>query len=103
MHRDFLAGSNATGSFTFTGLFTEDAAQDPNTGSSVCGFSAGLAAVRRRSNSSLSKSYLRDNVYRRICAGRLARLPQPDAAIYGVRYEFFAPYTEKYGHLADGR
>jgi len=20
---------------------------------------------------------------------------------YGVRYEFFAPYTEKYGHLAD--
>ena len=20
---------------------------------------------------------------------------------YGFRYEFFAPYTEKYGHLAD--
>jgi outer membrane receptor protein involved in Fe transport len=24
VHRDFLAGSTATGSFTFTGLFTED-------------------------------------------------------------------------------
>jgi len=35
-----------------------------------------------------------------ICDGRLA----DDAQLtlnYGVRYEFFAPYTEKYGHLAD--
>ena len=30
VHHDFLAGSNATGDFAFTGLFTEDAAQDPN-------------------------------------------------------------------------
>src|SRR5208337_4205899 len=34
VHRDFLAGSNATGNFTFTGLFTENSAQDPATGSS---------------------------------------------------------------------
>ena len=35
-----------------------------------------------------------------LCAGRLARAA-PSRLNYGVRYEFFAPYTEKYGHLAD--
>jgi hypothetical protein len=34
-----------------------------------------------------------------LCHGRLAVLPQLTLN-YGVRYEFFAPYTEKYGHLA---
>ena len=29
VHRDFLAGSNATGNFAFTGLFTEDAGAGP--------------------------------------------------------------------------
>ena len=50
VHRDFLAGSNATGSFTFTGLFTEEfatrmAAGGP--GHRLCAgrFSAGAAAI----------------------------------------------------------
>ena len=45
VHRDFLAGSNATGNFTFTGLFTEDAAQDSEHRLFHRGFSARIAAI----------------------------------------------------------
>ena len=99
VHRDFLAGSNATGNFTFSGLFTEDAAQDQNTGSPIADLLLGLPQSTSL-NSSLTKSYLRDNV--------MDAFAQDDWRVrpgltlnYGVRYEFYAPYTEKYGHLAD--
>ena len=42
VHDDFLAGSNALGSFTFTGLFTQDAAGDATTGSPIADFLLGL-------------------------------------------------------------
>jgi len=42
VHRDLLAGANATGNFTFSGLFTEDAGSDRNTGSSFADFLLGL-------------------------------------------------------------
>jgi hypothetical protein len=99
VHRDFLAGSNATGDFAFTGLFTEDAAQDPTTGSSIADFLLGLPQSTTL-NSSLAKSYLRDNVYDAYALDDWRMLPSLTLN-YGVRWEFFAPYTEKYGHLAD--
>ncbi|MDR3723149.1 MAG: TonB-dependent receptor [Terracidiphilus sp.] len=98
VHRDSLGGSNATGTFTFTGLFTQDPAGDSTTGSSIADFLLGLPQSTTI-NSSASKSYLRDNV--------LDGYAQDDWRVnhsltlnYGVRYEFFAPYTEKFGHLA---
>ena len=99
VHRDFLAGSNATGNFTFTGLFTEDSAQDSTTGSSIADFLLGLPQSTNL-NSSLTKSYLRDNVYDAYAQDDWRVLPS-FTLNYGIRYEFFAPYTEKYGHLAD--
>ena len=48
----------------------------------------------------MSKSYLRDNVFDAYAQDDWRVLPQL-TLLYGVRYEFFAPYTEKYGHLAD--
>ena len=51
-------------------------------------------------NSSLAKSYLRDNVYDAYAMDDWRVLPSLTLN-YGVRWEFFAPYTEKYGHLAD--
>ena len=99
VHRDFLAGSNATGSFTFSGLFTEDAAQDQNTGSPIADLLLGLPQSTSL-NSSLAKSYLRDNVMD-VFAQDDWRLMPALTLNYGVRYEYFAPYTEKYGHLAD--
>jgi len=98
VHRDSLGGSNATGTFTFTGLFTQDPAGDSTTGSSIADFLLGLPQSTTI-NASASKSYLRDNV--------LDGYAQDDWRVnhsltlnYGLRYEFFAPYTEKFGHLA---
>jgi hypothetical protein len=99
VHHDFLAGSNATGDFAFTGLFTEDAAQDPATGSSIADFLLGLPQSTTL-NSTLTKSYLRDNVVDAYAMDDWRMLPS-FTLNYGVRWEFFAPYTEKYGHLAD--
>jgi len=99
VHRDFLAGSNATGNFAFTGLFTEDAAQDPTTGSSIADFLLGLPQSTTL-NSSEAKSYLRDNVVDAYAMDDWRMLPS-FTLNFGVRWEFFAPYTEKYSHLAD--
>jgi trimeric autotransporter adhesin len=99
VHRDFLAGSNATGNFAFTGLFTEDAAGDLTTGSSIADFLLGLPQSTTL-NSSEAKSYLRDNVVDAYATDDWRMLPSLTIN-YGVRWEFFAPYTEKYGHLAD--
>jgi trimeric autotransporter adhesin len=99
VHRDFLAGSNATGNFAFTGLFTEDPAQDPTTGSSIADFLLGLPQSTTL-NSSEAKSYLRDNVYDVYAMDDWRLLPSLTLNL-GVRWEFFAPYTEKYNHLAD--
>ncbi len=99
VHDDFLAGSNATGDFSFTGLFTEDATQDPTTGSSIADFLLGLPQSTTL-NSSLQKSYLRDNVVDAYAMDDWRMVPS-FTLNYGVRWEFYAPYTEKYGHLAD--
>ena len=99
VHRDFLAGSNATGNFTFSGLFTEDAAQDQGTGSSFADFLLGLPQSTSL-NSSLTKSYLRDNVYDAYAMDDW-RMSSSLTINYGIRYEYFAPYTEKYGHLSE--
>jgi hypothetical protein len=99
VHRDFLAGSNATGTFTFSGLFTEDASGDPATGSSLADLLLGLPQETSL-DSAINKSYLRDNVFDAYAMDDWRVLPSLTLN-YGVRYEFFAPYTEKYGHLAD--
>jgi len=98
VHRDFLAGSNATGNFTFTGLFTEDAAGDQATGSSMADFLLGLPQSTTL-NSSVQKSYLRDNVMDAYALDDW-RATSSLTLNYGVRYEFYAPNSEKYGHLA---
>lgn len=98
VHNDFLAGTNATGSFTFTGLFTEDSAGDSSTGSSIADFLLGLPQATSL-NSSEAKSYLRDNVYDAYIMDDWRVLPSLTLN-YGLRWEFFAPYTEKNGRLA---
>jgi trimeric autotransporter adhesin len=47
-----------------------------------------------------SKSYLRDNVFDLYALDDWRALPSLTLN-YGVRYEYFAPYTEKYGHLGE--
>jgi hypothetical protein len=98
VHLDFLGGSNSTGTFTFSGLFTEDAAQDPATGSSLADLLLGLPQ-ETTIDAAAGKSYLRDNVWDAYATDDWRALPWLTLN-YGLRYEFFAPYTEKYNHLA---
>jgi hypothetical protein len=89
VHRDFLGGSNATGTFYFTGAYT---------GSSLGDFLLG-EPQETTIDSAVAKSYLRDNVMD-VYAQDDWRAKPNLTLTYGLRYEFFAPYTEKYGHLA---
>jgi hypothetical protein len=106
VHRDFLAGSNATGDFTFTGLFTEDFTDANGVPEPVYGTGSALADLllglpqSTSINSTLVKSYLRDNVFDAFALDDW-RIRPSLTINYGVRWEFFAPYTEKYNHLAD--
>ncbi len=89
VHRDFLGGSNATGTFYFTGLYT---------GSSLGDFLLG-EPQETSIDSSVNKSYLRDNVFD-LYAQDDWRAGSHLTLNYGIRYELFAPYTEKYNHLS---
>jgi hypothetical protein len=98
VHRDFLGGSNSTGTFTFSGLFTEDAAHDSTTGASLADFLLGLPQ-ETSIDAAEAKSYLRDNVMDMYAMDDW-RARSNLTLNYGVRYEFYAPYTEKFGDLA---
>jgi len=97
VHRDFLGGSNSTGTFTFSGKFTEDTAQDPTTGSSLADFLLGYPQ-ETTIDVAASKSYLRDNVWD-VYVQDDWRIRTNLTLNFGMRYEFFAPYTEKFSHL----
>ncbi len=98
VHRDLQTGNNATGSFTFSGLFTEDANGDASTGAPFADFLLGLPQ-ESSIDALVNKAYLRDNVMDAYATDDWRVLPSLTLN-YGVRYEFYAPYTEKYGHLA---
>jgi hypothetical protein len=89
VHRDFLGGSNATGTFYFTGYYSGSALED---------FLLGEPA-ETSIDSSDSKAYLRDNVFDAFTTDDWRALSHLTVN-YGLRYEYYAPYTEKYGHLA---
>ena len=90
VHRDFQGGSNSTGTFYFTGAYS---------GSSLADFLLG-EPEETSIDSAVSKSYLRDNVMDLYAMDDWRALPILTLN-YGIRYEFFAPYTEKFGRLAD--
>jgi len=89
VHRDFLGGSNSTGTFTFSGKFT---------GSSLGDFLLG-EPQETAIDAAAGKSYLRDNVWDVYAQDDWRARPNLTLN-FGLRYEFFAPYTEKNGHLA---
>ena len=89
VHHDFLGGSNSTGSFYFTGLYT---------GSSFGDFLLG-EPQETTIDAAPGKGYLRQNVVDWYAQDDWRVLPQLTLN-YGIRYEYFAPFTEKYGRLA---
>ena len=97
VHRDFLGGSNSTGTFTFSGLFTENPAAPATTGSPLADFLLGLPQ-ETTIDAAAGKSYLRENVMDAYVQDDWRARPYLTLN-YGLRYEFFAPYTEKYNRL----
>ena len=90
VHQDVLGSSNATGTFDFTGETAEEAfanlLADQPAGSTI--------------QSSVSKDYLRQNVWD-LYAQDDFRAFSNLTLNYGIRYEYFSPYAEKFDHLAE--
>ena len=89
VHHDILGSSNATGTLYFTGLFTGSALGDL------------LAGVPQETTiqAAIAKSYLRQNVFD-LFAQDDFRATSNLTLNYGIRYEYFSPYSEKDDHLA---
>jgi trimeric autotransporter adhesin len=94
-----LTGSNQTGNFSFTGMFTAVNPTDQNSGSSLADFLLGLPQ-QTTLDSSLSKSYLLQGSYNAYAQDDW-RANRSLTINYGVRWEDSEPYTEKYNHLAE--
>jgi hypothetical protein len=90
VHQDFLGSTNATGTFYFTGATAED---------SIDSLVAGAPASSTISSSN-NKSYLRENVWD-LYAQDDFRAYSNLTLNYGIRYEYFSPYAEKFDHLAE--
>ena len=105
VHADSIGGSNPLGSFTFTGYATSSPAAQAagtagtTTGSGFADFLLGLPASTSI-QAGLYKIYLRENVYDWY-ANDDYRLASNLTLNFGLRYEYFAPYTEKNNRLVN--
>ena len=94
---------NARGAFSFTGLgtsgFTSAGQPMPNTGLDFADFLLGLPQSSSIRFSS-TDTYFRTSVYS--VFGQDEWRARPNLTLnLGLRYEYFSPYTEKFGHLAN--
>jgi len=97
------SGASPLGAFTFTGYATQHASAgtgpEPASGSGFADFLLGLpqqSAVQ----AGLQKSYLRANVWDLYANDDWRILPNLTLN-YGLRYEYFSPYVEKYNRLVN--
>lgn len=104
VHNDSIGGSQLLGSFSFTGYATESPADKTSgsratTGSGFADFLLGLPQSTSL-QAGLYKIYLRENVYDGYVTDDF-RILSNVTLNYGVRYEYFAPYTEKNNRLVN--
>ncbi len=105
VHLDMLGETNSTGTYTFTGLYTEAPGTNPNlpTGEATSGSSLADLLLGMPQQTSIQapyqKSYLRENIIDAYALDDWRALPNLSINA-GVRYEYFSPYSEKYDHLA---
>ncbi|MDQ2924543.1 MAG: TonB-dependent receptor [Acidobacteriota bacterium] len=109
VHADSIGGNNPLGSFSFTGFATESphdqmttesgAAQQTTTGSGFADFLLGLP-TQSSLQAGLHKTYLRENVYDGYAQDDF-RVFANVTLNYGLRYEYFGPYSEKNNRLVN--
>jgi trimeric autotransporter adhesin len=108
VHADSIGGSSGTGSFTFTGYATQNpaaACTTPTTASCVASGSAFadlLFGLPQQSaiQAGAYKTYLRANVFDWYAQDDW-RARSNLTLNYGLRYEYFAPYVEKFNRLVN--
>ncbi len=104
VHNDETGGNNPLGSFTFTGYATESATDkaNPTGATSGSGFADFLLGLPQTTSiqAGLYKIYLRENVYDWY-ANDDFRVAANVTLNFGLRYEYFAPYTEKNNRLVN--
>jgi trimeric autotransporter adhesin len=108
VHADSIGGNNGTGSFTFTGYATQNpaaACTTPTTASCVASGSAFadlLFGLPQQSaiQAGAYKTYLRANVFDWYAQDDW-RARANLTLNYGLRYEYFAPYVEKFNRLVN--
>jgi len=107
VHADSIGGNNPLGSYTFSGYATASpasqvagtAGSNNGTGNGFADFLLGLPASTSI-QAGLYKIYLRENVYDGYITDDW-RARGNLTFNYGLRYEYFGPYTEKNGRLVN--
>ncbi len=105
VHADSIGGDDPLGQFTFSGFATEspaDKASSNGASLSGSGFADFLFGLPQSTaiQAGLYKTYLRENVYDWFATDDFRVKPNLTLN-YGVRYEYFAPYTEKNNRLVN--
>lgn len=109
VHADSIGGSNPLGSFQFSGYATESPKDQMGTAqgtqqqaSSGSGFADLLLGLPTQTSlqAGLNNIYLRDNVYDWYAQDDF-RVLSNVTLNYGLRYEYFGPYTEKNNRLVN--
>ena len=111
VHLDLIGKANSTGTYYFTGLFTEQPGSStvngvgnttenglPQSGSSLADLLLGLPQ-ETSIQAPYQKAYLRENVYDGYLQDDWRALPSL-TLLAGVRYEYFSPYADKNDRLA---
>jgi len=104
VHYDVLGSSNVLGSLTFTGYATTAPSRDTTTantptGSSFADFLLG-APQQSKIQAASFKTYLRETVWDGYVNDDFRLLPNLTVNA-GIRYEYFAPYVEKFDRLVN--
>jgi hypothetical protein len=105
VHADSIGGNNPLGQYTFTGYATSNPADQvagtggQTSGSGFADFLLGLPTSTKL-QAGLYKIYLRENVYDAYAQDDF-RVRGNLTLNYGLRYEYFAPYTEKNNRLVN--
>jgi trimeric autotransporter adhesin len=104
IHADSIGGSNVLGSFTFSGYGTESSATCVASPTQICGSAVAdlLLGLPQQTTlqAGLNKIYLRGNSWDWYAQDDW-RARSNLTFQYGVRWEYFSPYSEKYDRLVN--